>query len=263
MCPTRDGSADSDGVSHERGPRLTTPERLAARIREQIVSGELRPGDRLPTERELTSHYQTSRNSAREALQALAGQGLLIMKRGVSGGTFVAHPNPEQISGSLQTGLTLLTEGAKIAVSTLLEVREVLEVPAAEMAALRRTDDELAAIRETLFDPDRVDPQVVFASNRDFHFRVLEATHNPLLKVMTEPIFGVLKERFLRERAPARFWHDVDRDHREILGYMEVRDQAGAREATRNHLRNLRSTYENIDRELRDGHRLTSETSKV
>lgn len=225
----------------------TAYERLAATIRGQILAGELAPGDRLPREPDLSAVYDVSRNTAREALRALASQGLVVTKRGVGGGAFVAHPSPEHISDSLGTGLGLLATTDRVPVSALLEIREMLELPAAEMAALRRTDEELTALRAALFDPETVDPAQVFASNREFHTRMLTATHNPLLEVVAEPVFRVLKERFLRERAPHEFWTRVDHDHREILGYVEVRDQAGAREATRAHLRYLRATYEAID----------------
>lgn len=235
-----------------QGTATTAYDRLADAIRAQIVSGELKPGDRLPTEPDLSTHYQVSRNTAREALRVLASQGLLATKRGVAGGTFVAHPSPEWLSGSLQTGLGLLAASAHFPVSALVEVREMLEVPAAELAALRHTDDELAAVRESLFDPETVDSSAVFSSNREFHTRMLKAAHNPLLDLVAEPVFRVLKERFLREDAPARFWHQVDQDHREIIGYVEARDQAGSREATRAHLRYLRRTYEHIDRQLRE-----------
>jgi DNA-binding FadR family transcriptional regulator len=227
----------------------TAYDRLASSIREQILSGELRPGDRLPTEPELSNHYHVSRNTAREALRALASQGLLAVKRGVRGGTFVSAPSPAQISESLQTGLALLTTSTHLSVSALVDIREMLEVPAAEMAARQRTEEELDCIRGALFDPATVNPRTVFASNRDFHTWVLRATHNPLLEVLAEPVFRVLKERFLREQASAEFWVRVDQEHREILGYLESGDQAGAREATRSHLRYLRSTYERIDRD--------------
>lgn len=230
----------------------TAYERLAATIRQQILSGELSAGDRLPREPELTDAYQVSRNTAREALRSLASQGLLVSKRGVGGGTFVAHPSPQQISDSLGAGIGLLATNDRIPVSALLDIREMLEVPAAEIAAFRRTDAELDGLRSALFDPAAVDPSHVFSSNREFHTRMLRATHNPLLEVVAQPVFRVMKERFLRENAPHKFWNRVDQDHREILGYVEVRDQAGAREATRAHLRYLRATYETIDRSSKD-----------
>ncbi|MEU3270488.1 GntR family transcriptional regulator [Saccharomonospora sp. NPDC006951] len=234
-------------MSERMAGSVTAYDRLAGKIREQILAGELSPGDRLPTEPELSSYYQVSRNTAREALRALASQGLLTVRRGAAGGTFVAIPPPQQISDSLQTSLALLADTAHLPVSSLLEIRDMLEVPAAEMAALRHTDEELAMIRDSLFDPELIEPRNVFASNRDFHAGVLRAAHNPLLEVLAEPVFRVLKRRFLRENASVDFWRQVDIDHREILFCLEVRDQAGAREATRAHLRYLRSTYERID----------------
>lgn len=229
-------------------PATTAYDRLAGTIRAQILSGELRPGDRLPTESELSAHYLVSRNTAREAIRALATQGLVTVKRGVAGGTFVTAPSFAHISQTLRTGLALVADGVVVTVSALMDVREMLEVPAAELAARHRTDAELTAIRHTLFDPAEVDPTTVFDSNRDFHTCLLRATHNPLLAVLAEPVFQVLKERFLRERASASFWRQVDQDHREIIGFLASGDQAGAREATRAHLRNLRGTYERLDR---------------
>ncbi|GAB2977963.1 FadR family transcriptional regulator [Amycolatopsis acidiphila] len=237
-------------------PSTTAYDRLASAIREEILSGALRPGDRLPTEPELSAYYRVSRNTAREAIRALASQGLVKVKRGVAGGTFVSAPSFSHISQTLRTGLALVTDGVHLTVSALMDVREMLEVPAAEFAARLRTDEELAAIRRTLFDPAEVDPGNVFDSNRDFHTCLLRATHNPLLEVLAEPVFRVLKERFLRERAPASFWAEVDREHREIIGFLECGDQAGAREANRAHLRHLRGTYERLDR-------LTAKTSEV
>jgi GntR family transcriptional repressor for pyruvate dehydrogenase complex len=240
----------------------TAYERLADQIRTQIVTGILRPGDRLPTEPELTSHYQVSRNTAREALRVLASQGLVRTKRGVTGGTFVAHPSPEHVSGSLQTSLAILAEGAYMPVSALLEVREMFEVPAAELAALRRSDDELVVIRSALFDPTDVDPAEVFASNRAFHTGMIRAAHNPLLDLVAEPVFAVIEDRFARENAPSGFWRQVDREHREIVGYIESRDQGGAREATRAHLRYLRETYERIDRDRQSEDPIDAKTSE-
>lgn len=221
--------------------------RLAARILAQIRAGELKPGDRLPRESELSSSYDVSRNTAREALRVLASQGLVVSKRGVGGGTFVSHPSAGHITDALTTGLGLLSSADTIAVSALLEVREMIELQAAELAALRRTGEELELMRTSLFDPSDVDPSTVFHHNRSFHNLVLRATHNPLLEVVVEPVFRILEQRFSRELADASFWTRVDEDHRGILELIELRDQAGAREATRAHLRFLRATYEAID----------------
>ncbi|MYW91697.1 FadR family transcriptional regulator [Amycolatopsis rubida] len=232
--------------------RPTAAETMVSHIRDQILSGELKPGSRLPPETELSSHYNVGRNAAREALRALAAQGLLEIRRGVTGGVFVTIPSPEHAAETLWANLAMLTDGAHLSFPQLVEVRELLEVPAAEMAAARRTEEQVSALRRTLFDPASVDPIGVFVTNRDFHFAVLDAAHNPLLKLVAEPIFRTIEERFLRERAPRRFWYNVDRQHREVLECIERGDRAGAREAAREHVRFLSGVYEKLDRDLVD-----------
>lgn len=235
-------------------PTATRPpayQELARTLREQILSGELRAGDRLPIEPELCRLHGVSRSTVREALRVLSSQHLVTTTRGVSGGTFVVHPEPGQISSYLQTSFSLMTAAPGSSVRDLLEVRELLEVPAAGLAAERRTAAHLEQLRGTLFDPRTVDVDHVFQDNRNFHVTLLVAAGNPLMEAMTRPMFGVLNERFLRDQAPSRFWYRVDRDHREILAAVEAGDAGAARQAQHEHLEHLRTTYTRIDRQRR------------
>lgn len=209
------------------------------------------PGDRLPIEPELCSLYGVSRSTVREALRVLSSQNLVTTIRGVAGGTFVVHPEPDQISSYLQASFSLLTNYGSGSVRNLLEVRDLLEVPAAALAAERRTVEDLERMRQTLFDPRTVDVEHVFEANRNFHVSLLRAAGNPMLEAMTRPMFGVLHERFLRREASRRFWFRVDRDHREILAAVEAGDAERARKAQHEHLEHLRSTYTRIDRQRR------------
>jgi GntR family transcriptional repressor for pyruvate dehydrogenase complex len=230
------------------GNELTTAgRRMEAALREQIVTGALKPGDRLPSEHELSAEHGVSRNTAREAIRALSSLGLVVTRRGVTGGTFVTVPRTEHLSGSLQTGLALLADSAHLSIPALVEAREVLEVPAAEMAARRRSEEDVAAIRAGLFDPESVPSSEVFVDNRQFHVGIIRAAHNPLMGIVAEPVFDVLSGRFSRGGAPRELWREVDRDHREILGYIEAGDQAGARESARAHLWASRRYYEAIE----------------
>lgn len=242
------------------GPRAPAYRALADALRARIMAGELRPGDRLPVEPELCREYDVSRSTVREALRVLSSEHLLTTRRGVGGGSFVTAPDHAAISASLQSGLSRLAVSPSGSVDDLLEVRELLEVPAAGLAAQRRTDEQLVALRGTLFDPRDVQVENLFGANRNFHVVLLRAAANPLLETVTRPIFGVLNDRFLRAEAPSRFWHRVDRDHREILRHVEAGDAAGACEAQRAHLRHLRTTYTRIDRERAS---LTPKTSDV
>ena len=223
-------------------------EELADALRARILGGELQPGDRLPVEPELSAHYGVSRSTVREALRVLSSQHLVTTTRGVSGGTFVMHPNLEQIAGHLEVGLGLLATSADLSVEQLLEVRDLVEVPAAGLAAERATPAQLAAVRATLVDPRDAEPGQMHACNHRFHMLLIEAAGNPLLSVVATPVFGVLTTRFVRGDASASFWDTVLDDHRAILRRVEAGDAEGARAAMHDHLARLRVPYERIDR---------------
>src|SRR4029434_1012913 len=96
--------------------------------RAQIPSGQLRPGDRLPTEPQLCRECGVSRSTVREALRLLASQHLIVNTRRGSGGSFVAHPSAAQLSDTLTTGLQLMQASAVVDAADLLEVRRMLEI---------------------------------------------------------------------------------------------------------------------------------------
>jgi DNA-binding FadR family transcriptional regulator len=236
-------------------PRATEPRppayiRLADDLREQIVSGELAPGDQLPAEAEMQRRYEVSRSTIREALRVLSSQNLLLTTRGVTGGSFVVHPEPRAIADHLQTSLGLLTSSMG-SVNDLLEVRRLLEVPAAGLAARRRTKAQLEAVRNTLTDHADTSSEDLFRVNRDFHGALLMAAGNPVLETLSRPLFAVLQERIARTGVSPSFWRKVDRDHAEIFGFLEAQDADGAQHAHAAHLDRLRPTYIRFDRERR------------
>ena len=226
---------------------------LAEALRARILSRELEPGQRLPVEPDLSAEYGVSRSTVREALRVLASQNLVTTSRGVAGGSFIATPKPDQISDYLEASLGMLALSDGLTVDALLEARELLEVPASGLAASRRSDAQVEELRGTLYDPATVDPATLFEHNRMFHAVLLRASGNPLVEVLARPVFRVLNERFVRERAPTPFWSEVDRDHREIFAAVLAGDADAAQAATHAHLRNLRPTYVRIDRSRRPG----------
>jgi GntR family transcriptional repressor for pyruvate dehydrogenase complex len=223
-------------------------EELADLLRAQILGGDLQPGDRLPVEPELSARFGVSRSTVREALRVLSSQNLVTTMRGVAGGTFVVHPNLDQISSHLEVGLGLLAVSADLSVEQLLEVRDLVEVPAAGLAAERATPAQLSAVRATLLDPRESDPAQMHECNHRFHVLLIEAAGNPLLSIVARPVFGVLTSRFVRGDATASFWESVLADHRAILNRVEAGDPAGARAAMHEHLSRLRVPYQHIDR---------------
>jgi GntR family transcriptional repressor for pyruvate dehydrogenase complex len=214
---------------------------LAEGLRAEITSGRLRPGERLPTEPELCVRSGVSRSTVREALRLLASEHLIVTLRGVTGGSFVAHPSPEKLSDTLSTGLNLLLDTATVGVCDLLEVRESLEVPAAAQAALRRTDAQLVDLEAALFDPAVDSVERMLAAHRDFHTALVAATGNPLFELLSRPLYQVSNERELAAAAPGGFWRQIDADHRELLRCLVDRDAEGAAAIARAHIVYIRA----------------------
>ena len=223
---------------------------VATQLRRSIMDGSLLPGDRLPTEPEIGSLFGVSRSTVREALRMLSSQGLVETTRGVNGGTFIAAADPLKLRDFLTTSLGLLSGSAAISVDELLEARELLEVPAVRLSASRRTEEDLAELTKCV---DRElalsDRAAEFEPHKEFHSLLLASAKNRLLPITTDPLFQVLRTRFLRPAAPAQFWAQTAREHAEILARVEARDADGSADLMRAHLERLRLTYSLIDTE--------------
>ncbi|MDH3731170.1 MAG: FCD domain-containing protein [Acidimicrobiia bacterium] len=229
-------------------PAIPAYQQVAEQLTSLILAGELSQGQRLPVEAALAAEFGVSRSTVREALRVMSAQNLVVTLRGVTGGTFVVHPEPNQVSDYLEASLGLLSGSRAVELDELLEARELLEVPAARLAAERATDDQIEAMEAMLADPPDVVAGHRFEGNRSFHSTILAASGNSLLLVMTEPVFGVLRTHILRDSAPPTFWKRVAKDHRKIADAIAARDGDRAADEMATHLHKLRGTYEGLYR---------------
>ena len=127
-------------------------EQVADQLLSMINSGELKPGDRLPSEAELAADFGVSRTTVREALRILATRNLIHTRKGMAGGHFIVEPTVGSISEFLVANYGLLTAANTVTLEHLLQAREMIEGPAAAIAARNRDDDDLERIRTTLSD---------------------------------------------------------------------------------------------------------------
>lgn len=225
-------------------------DQVADQLAELISRGVFVPGSRLPDEAQLAAMFGVGRSTVREALRILSARGLVAVMRGSKGGAYVLRQGIEGIAEYLDAVLPLIIGQRLVTVEQLLEARETLEVPAAYRAAKRRNDDHLAQLERCLSPPDLLPPQEVYENNFRFHLLILEAAGNPLLKAVTWPLFEVLRNRYLRDRAPRGFWDQVLDDHRTILEALRAADSEGAAEAMRQHMGRLRPVYSQLSREV-------------
>jgi GntR family transcriptional repressor for pyruvate dehydrogenase complex len=173
-------------------------------IVDAIRGGLYEPGEKLPSSRELASALEVSGAVIREATGILERAGVVSVKRGARGGTFVkTRWIPREVIAEIE-GETY--EGMK----SLLEARRVLETQAAQLAGRRRTDEDIAALR-ALVDklPSLVDDEEEFlAVDIQFHIRLAEASHNEVLTRLLRDIMS----QYVTDRRDYPVGHiDIDR----------------------------------------------------
>lgn len=223
-------------------------EQVADQLRAQIIDGRLRAGDRLPPESDLLSTFGVSRSTLREALRGLAARDLVHTTRGVTGGTFVSKADPLAVQAYLSTSLSLMSGDETISVGEMVEAREVVEVPAARLAAERATAAEVELLREVAArEVSGGDEAYRFGDHRQFHSLVVELAGNRLLSLMNEPNFDILSARFRRSDLPADWWARVDADHVEITEHIAAGNSEDAGHAMQAHLERLRDLYRPAD----------------
>jgi len=220
-------------------------EQVADQLRDLIVSGELERGERLPNETVLAREFGVSRATVREALRLLTAQSLIRTAKGAGGGTYVTLPSVDHVSQFLNSALNLLAAADHVSLEELIEAREALEIPAARLAAQRRTDDSVQRLHSAIPpDPGELAPAEQFAYNSDFHTSVIAASGNAFLMMAAQPLFTILQTSLSRSSLGARFHRGINDQHRAIAAAIETGEARRAEREMRSHLQFLRPHYE-------------------
>jgi GntR family transcriptional repressor for pyruvate dehydrogenase complex len=250
--PTDDSAATKAATSGgtlvlARGQRTRLSDQLYGQIFEQIVSGRLKVGDRLPSEKEICEQFGVSRPVVREALLRLSADGLVMAHQGL--GTFVSH----QPVARIQTFARAQDVASYLRCQ---EVRIALEGDAARLAAERRTEEQLEAIEAALarfaenVEKGRPDPQddlefhssIAMAAQNDFYLQVLEHINESLLGFMR------LSLSLTRTGSKQRMQRVLE-EHAAIVDAIRERDGERARVAMQFHLGQARRRVVDRDRD--------------
>lgn len=209
-----------------------------------ILRGILKPGERLPSERDLAERMGVSRPSLREAVAELQARGLLTTRAG--SGIFVA----DVLSAAFSPALIRLFSTHDEAVFDYLALRRDLEGLAATRAVLHGTDTDLQVIASVFAQMEAAhagkSPKAEARLDAEFHMAIFEASHNVILVHMMRAMFGLLKEGVFYNRA-ALFAQLTTREtllnqHRAINDAIQARDADAARSAIESHLDFIRDT---------------------
>jgi GntR family transcriptional regulator, transcriptional repressor for pyruvate dehydrogenase complex len=201
-------------------------------IKALIVSGELQPGDTLPPERELAAMLGISRPSLREAIRVLSALNVVEPRHG--GGTYVTSLDPRQLAQPIN----FLLQVDRMAFRHLLEVRQVLEVGAARLAAPRITEEQLDALAELTEHAERVigRPAQFLQLDFDIHTAIIEATGNPIYISLYQSIADLSIESRKRTARDPVTRQDAHDGHLAIVAALRDHDSEAAAGAMHDHL---------------------------
>ncbi len=223
--------ADERTALHRAVSRPNTYELIAQNVLGLIGDGHLNPGDPLPTERELTQLYSVGRSSVREALRVLESTGVLE-PNGKGGFAVAAYENP--LGRSLEVLLALREADLR----ELFDVRRILEVELAALAAASRTKEHLARMAAAIDEMVEGvgDGERYIDADIRFHLTIAEATGNRVAQHTMLAIRELLRGALLTiYQIPRSAEQSID-DHRTILAAIEAGDAQRARRAMREHL---------------------------
>lgn len=209
-------------------PEKSLSAQIADAIRDAIVDGRLLVGDRLPSEAELADQHGVSRATVREALKRLAAQSLIRTERGAFGGAFVNHLSYEEARVQQVTTSTLLLGMNAISFQVACEARYALERSCTALAAERRTDALLAAMRseiDTQAAPDLSD-EAFCASDVAFHRALVDCAGNEVLSYHLAGSVEAMQPLMNMITFTARSRAEIIDLHRAIVAGLEIRDVA-------------------------------------
>lgn len=209
-------------------------DRVTTQIEDLIMEGKLRTGDQLPTERELARQFEVSRTVVREAVSRLLARSLLEAR--IGGGMVISSPSAASVGRSM--ALMLRMGQPSIVHDKVLEVRRLLEVEIAGLAAQRRTDADLKRMEEILIEAAGVQHDPIRFPELDvgFHLALAQATQNELFLILLDAMMDTLvRFRQIGYQAPDMPARSMNH-HRAIFGQVVAGSVAGARYAMCNHL---------------------------
>lgn len=203
-------------------------------IEEKYQSGELKLGDKLPTERDLSTYYGVSRGTIRDAFRVLESHGIIEVKHG--GGRYIR----KSFKVNLDSNNSIISSLRDVAVLDLIEARKILEVGAMSLVCERVTDEDISKLRKLLetqsiqkFDEEGIDSY--------FHQAIMEITDNLILRKYLTMNIELINELRDKSFKMAPNYDKAHKEHIDILEAIESRDYIKAENAMSRHFNNIKA----------------------
>lgn len=223
--------------------RRKLSDEVLARLKRQITSGELGPGDEMPSERELMDRFGVGRPAIREAMQALANMGLVAISHGER--AKVLQLSAKSIFRQVDTAAKIMLSTSTDSLEHLKSARIFFERGMVREAAAKASGEEIERLRAILAEQraQRGNAEAFIAADMAFHNAIAAISGNPIYTAVSEAMLGWLKEY----RAELLLWSGKEKftldEHEEIIGQIAAHDPDKAEAAMVKHLERSRSLY--------------------
>jgi GntR family transcriptional repressor for pyruvate dehydrogenase complex len=199
-------------------------DRIIDQIRDAVLSGKLKPGDKLASEKELIEQFGVSKATMREALRVLEAMGLAEIKKGTTGGVYIAEVDMKTTVHSIMNFLHFKA----VPVRDITMLRFMIEPSVAHLAALVRSDEDIERLAE-MVDQSDGERMVVLGKEIGFHRYLARMTGNPMLILIMDFMDNLLRDLKEQLELSPEFYEEVKGSHRRILDCMIKEDCVGAR----------------------------------
>jgi GntR family transcriptional repressor for pyruvate dehydrogenase complex len=211
--------------------RAGVADEIIAMIKEAMMSDELHPGDRLPTETELAEQLGISRNAVREAMKMLSALGVIDIRRG--DGTYITEEPSSRVLNPLVFAILMKTKTSK----ELVELRTMTEIGYCQLAAENATDSDMALIEkakeawEAYAQGPQPDIEQLAKLDLGFHYAILDATHNSLVITMGQLVEELYSSSIRDALSNKTVLEWAFKGHQRILDAIRTRDPETVRQA--------------------------------
>ncbi|MDI6762747.1 MAG: GntR family transcriptional regulator [Thermodesulfobacteriota bacterium] len=199
-------------------------DQIIEQIRNAILSGHFKPGDKVASEKELMSEFGVSKATLREALRVLEGMGLVEIRKGIAGGVFIAEVDMKTTIHGIMNFLHFKT----VSIKDITMIRYLLEPPVAQIAASRIQPEDIVKL-ESMITEDPVAPHTIVSKEIGFHRYLARMTENPILILVMDFIDNILDDIKSQLNLGREFYHKVVKSHRAILECLKQKDEVGVR----------------------------------
>ncbi|WP_273841455.1 FadR/GntR family transcriptional regulator [Rubrobacter calidifluminis] len=234
-------SGDVEGVNQTTAPakRRKLYIEIAARIRDSILSGELKPGQPLPPERKLAEQFDVGRAVIREAIRQLEAAGLVESRHG--GGNFVREITTEHLVAPIAR---ILRSRAQLR-EELMDARLFFEPQIARKAADRATEEDLRSLEEILARQEEKVRKGEPTADEDaeFHSLLAQATHNTVIEQILEIINDLLEKAYERPFSDGERSKHSLQGNREVFEAVRRRDRDAAQRAMARHIEDVARSF--------------------